>query len=414
MAHRSIRPSLARFTRLLAFAAVALTATAVAAAGPKAYIGNFKDSTVSVVDTASGAAVATIPVATGPHGMAVSGDGRFVYVTGEGSSSMSLIDTASDRVVQTIEVGPTPHGIALVPDGKTILVGVYGADKVAFVDTASRAVVASVAVAKPHTIAVRPDGKVAYVASQQPGQFALVVIDLAARAVVRTIALDKPPRDPEFSHDGKFLYVTTAGVNALRVIDAGSDQVVGEIPTGASPHIGKWFAGAGVGTIVVQGPGELLTFDPASQAPGRAFPVGKQPHWMASDGKTVWVTNEGSNDVSAVDLASGKTTTIAVGNAPRKIVVQPVAAQAAGAGGAAVSIANFAFAPTPLTVPVGATVTWRNDDGAPHALAFADGAAPSDLLLPGQRFARTYTKAGTFDYTCSVHPYMTGTVTVRP
>ncbi len=414
MAPSPTRTRLARRVRLLVFAAAALAASAAAVAGPKAYVGNFKDSTVSVVDTATGAVVATVPVAAGPHGMAVSGDGRFVYVSGDGSSSMSVIDTASDSVVQTIEVGPTPHGIALVPDGKTILVGVYGADKVAFVDAASRSVVASVAVAKPHTIAVRPDGKVAYVASQQPGQFALVVIDLATRAVVRTIALDKPPRDPEFSHDGRFLYVTTAGVNALRVIDAGNDQVIGEIATGASPHIGKWFAGAAVGTIVVQGPGELQSFDPATRAPLRAYPVGKQPHWMASDGKTVWVTNEGSNDVSAVDLASGTTTTIAVGNAPRKIVVQPTPAKAAAADGAAVSIANFAFAPTPLTVTVGSTVTWRNDDGAPHALAFADGAAPSDLLLPGQRFARNYAKPGTFDYVCSVHPYMTGTVTVRP
>jgi YVTN family beta-propeller protein len=165
---------------------------------------------------------------------------------------------------------------------------------------------------------------------------------------------------------------------------------------------------------VVQGPGELVSFDPATRAVLRAYPVGKQPHWMASDGKTVWVTNEGSNDVSAVDLASGRTTTIAVGNAPRKIVVQPTATKAAAGGDAAVSIANFAFAPTPLTVAVGATVTWRNDDGAPHALAFADGAKASDLLLPGQRFARTYAEAGTFDYVCSVHPYMTGKVTVRP
>ena len=116
---------------------------------------------------------------------------------------------------------------------------------------------------------------------------------------------------------------------------------------------------------------------------------------MASDGKTVWVTNEGSNDVSAVDLASGKTTTIAVGNAPRKIVVQPVAAKAAAAGGATVSIANFAFAPTPISVAAGSTVTWSNDDGAPHALAFADGAPASDLLLPGQRFSRTFAQAGT-------------------
>jgi YVTN family beta-propeller protein len=398
-------------TGLAALASLALASAF--AAGPKAYVGNFKDSTVSVIDTASGAVVATIPVAAGPHGMAVSGDGRVVWVTGDGSSSMSVIDTASDSVAQTIEVGASPHGVALAPDGKTLLVGVYGADRVAFVDTASRAVVASVAVAKPHTIAIRPDGKVAYVASQQPGQFALVVIDLATRAVVRTIALDKPPRDPEFSHDGKFLYVTAAGVNALRVIDPGNDQPIGEIATGASPHLGKWFAGAPVGTIVVQGPGELLTFDPASRAPGRAFPVGKQPHWMASDGKTVWVTNEGSNDVSAVDLASGKTTTIAVGNAPRKIVVQPAAAKAAAAGGG-VSIANFAFAPAALSVPAGSTVAWRNDDGAPHAIAFADGAPASDLLLPGQRFARTFAKAGTFDYVCSVHPYTAGTVTVRP
>lgn len=414
MSIASLVRRLVRFVPLAVVGTFALGAAGFADAGPKAYVGNFKDSTVSVIDTATGTVVATVPVAAGPHGMAISADGKLVYVTGEGSSGMSIVDTASDSVAATVDVGPAPHGVALLPDGKTILVGVYGADRVAFVDTATRAVVGSVAVAKPHTIAVRPDGKLAYVASQLPGQFALVVVDLASRAVVRTIALDKPPRDPEFSHDGKYLYVTTAGVNALRVIDAASEKVIAEIPTGASPHIGKWFAGAAVGTIVVQGPGELLTFDPAIQAVLRGFAVGKQPHWQAFDGKTVWVTNEGSNDVSAVDLASGRTTTIAVGNAPRKIVVQPAAAKmAATSPGAAVSIASFAFAPSPLTVAIGSTVTWSNDDGAPHALAFGDGAS-SDLLLPGQRFTRSYAAAGSFDYVCSVHPYMRGTVTVRP
>ncbi len=390
-----------------------LGGASVAGAAQKAYVANFKDSNVSVVDTASAAVVATIPVAAGPHGMAVSPDGRFVYVSGDGSSSMSIIDTGSDSVAQTVEVGATPHGLAMLPDGKTVLIGVYGADRIAFFDTAQRAIVATVPVAKPHTIAVRPDGKVAYVASQQPGKFALVVIDLATRATLREIALDKPPRDPEFSHDGRFLYVTSAGVDAVRVIDAASDKVIAEIPTGASPHIGKWFAGASVGTIVVQGPGELLTFDPASQAPRAAIPVGRQPHWMASDGRRVWVTNEGSNDVSIVDLASGKATSVAVGNAPRKIVVQPMAAAGSAAPGAKVSIAKFAFAPAELTVAVGATVRWSNDDAAPHALAFKDGAGPTDLLLPGQSASRRFASAGTFDYVCSVHPYMQGHITVR-
>ena len=58
-------------------------------------------------------------------------------------------------------------------------------------------------------------------------------------------------------------------------------------------------------------------------------------------------------------------------------------------------------------------MTWRNDGAAPHAIAFADGAPPSDLLLPGQSFSRSFASAGSFAYACSVHPYMQGTVTVR-
>ncbi len=129
------------------------------------------------------------------------------------------------------------------------------------------------------------------------------------------------------------------------------------------------------------------------------------------DGKKVFVTNEGSNDVTVVDLATGTTTTIPVGTAPRKVVVQRTAAKAAS--GAAVSIANFAFAPADVTISPGTTVTWSNDDGAPHGLAYKDGAKGTDVLLPGQKFSRTYDKPGTYDYICSVHPYMMGKVTVQ-
>ena len=124
-----------RLARPLAFACGAF-ALAAAAAAPKAYVGNFKDSTVSVVDTGTNAVVKTVPVAAGPHGMAVSPDGRFVWVAGEGSTNVAVIDTASDRVARTVDVGASPHGVTMVPDGKTVLVGVYGGDRVAFVDTA--------------------------------------------------------------------------------------------------------------------------------------------------------------------------------------------------------------------------------------------------------------------------------------
>ena len=85
-----------------------LVATLAFAAGPKAYVGNFKDNTVSVIDTGAGKVVATVPVATGPHGMAITQDGRTVYVSGDGSSSVDVIDTAADKVVKAINVGKAP------------------------------------------------------------------------------------------------------------------------------------------------------------------------------------------------------------------------------------------------------------------------------------------------------------------
>ena len=390
-----------------------VVATAALAAGPKAYVGNFKDNTVSVIDTATSAVVATVPVVAGPHGMGVTPDGTRVYVSGDNASSLSVIDTASDRVIHTIEVGKTPHGVAMTPDGKTLLVAVYGDNRIAFVDVATNRVAAVVPVPNPHTIAIRPDGKAAYVASQEPGNFALVVIGLSSRSVVRSVALEKPPRDPEFGYDGQALYFTMAGVNSIEVLDPATDKVVAEVPTGASPHLAKLYRGAAVGSTVVQGPGELQLFDPATNRQVRSIAVGKQPHWQASnDGKTVYVTNEGSNDVTVVDLATGQTSTIAVGTAPRKVVVQPSGA-ASDASGARISIAQFVFAPALLTIAPGGTVTWVNEDGAPHGLSYKDGSQGVDLLLPGASFNRTFDRSGTYDYVCAVHTYMSGRVVVR-
>ena len=415
---RSIFPRSASLMSAL----VCVFAASVAWAGPKAYVGNFKDNTVSVIDTATAAVIVTIPVALGPHGMGVTPDGRTVYVSGDGGSTVTAIDTATDRVTGQIEVGKTPHGLAMQPDGKYFLVGVYGEDRVAWVDTASGTVVDSVAVSKPHTIAIHPDGKTAWVSSQQPGKFALVVIDLAARKAVRSLPLEQPPRDLEFGFDGRALYFTTAGSNAVRVLDPSTDKIIASVPTGVSPHLASVFRGAPAGLALVQGPGELLLFDPATNAPGQSIAVGKQPHWMApyNRGLAVLVTNEGSDDVSLVDLAKRTSRTVPVGRAPRKVVVQPEApADAANAqpaavpGGNKVSINNFAFQPATLSVAVGDSVTWANDDGSPHGLQFKDGSQGKDLMLPKESFRRSFDQPGTYDYACSVHPYMSGAIVVR-
>jgi YVTN family beta-propeller protein len=405
--------TVSRLASCLLVGAVLVLASSAATAGPKVYVGNFADNTVSVVDTADNKVVATVPVAAGPHGMAITADGRTVYVTGDASSSMSVIDTAADKVVKTIDVGKTPNGVALTPDGKLLLVTVNGEDRLAFFDTGTQGLLGSVAVAKPHTVAVSPDGKVAYVTSQAPGSAALMVVDIAGRTLTRSILLDKTPRDGEFGYDGKAFYFTEAGVDAIQVLDPASGKVVAQIPTGASPHFVDFFRGTTRGMATVQGPGQLLLFDPATNQPLTTIAVGKQPHWIALSGdkKTAYVPNEGSNDLSIVDIASGMTTTIAVGKAPRKVVAQQVSQQAAAAG-AKISIASFAFAPQSMSVHVGDAVTWTNNDGAIHTVTFKDGSAGATALAPGEAFARTFDHPGTYDYYCSFHPYMTGTVTV--
>ena len=130
------------------------------------------------------------------------------------------------------------------------------------------------------------------------------------------------------------------------------------------------------------------------------------------NGQRVYVTNEGSNDVTVIDFGTGQTSTIAVGTAPRKVVMQKVPMPMAQ-GNAKVSIANFAFKPTQITIAAGDTVTWANDDSAPHGLTYKDGAKGENLLLPGATFERRFDQPGTYDYVCSVHPFMRGKVVVK-
>jgi plastocyanin len=72
---------------------------------------------------------------------------------------------------------------------------------------------------------------------------------------------------------------------------------------------------------------------------------------------------------------------------------------------------SYRFAPAAITVPVGATVTWTNDDNFTHNVAF-EGSEPMKMS-PGDSTTRTFDRAGTFPYVCTLHPQdMQGTVEV--
>lgn len=81
--------------------------------------------------------------------------------------------------------------------------------------------------------------------------------------------------------------------------------------------------------------------------------------------------------------------------------VQPVAL---GKNELTVPMANFEFNPKEVVVPVGATVIWVNQDGAPHTATADDSALfKSDLLSKGQSFKHTFDTVGEFAYYCELH-----------
>lgn len=77
-----------------------------------------------------------------------------------------------------------------------------------------------------------------------------------------------------------------------------------------------------------------------------------------------------------------------------------------------ITIQNFAFDPAALTVKVGTTVTWTNQDSVQHSATSDNGIFDSGLLSKGQSFSYTFSQAGEYTYHCSIHPKMVGSITV--
>jgi plastocyanin len=79
---------------------------------------------------------------------------------------------------------------------------------------------------------------------------------------------------------------------------------------------------------------------------------------------------------------------------------------------AIVNIDNFTFTPVDVIIQPGTTVKWTNRDDIPHVVADKSLAWRSKALDTDDSFEHTFNSAGKFEYFCTLHPHMTGTVTV--
>jgi plastocyanin len=94
---------------------------------------------------------------------------------------------------------------------------------------------------------------------------------------------------------------------------------------------------------------------------------------------------------------------------PLAALIERAGAQAAPV---AVAIDNFTFNPQKLTVKAGTTVTWTKNDDIPHAVAAVNKQFRSKTLDTDNSYSFTFTTPGSYEYFCSLHPHMTGTIVV--
>lgn len=153
--------------------------------------------------------------------------------------------------------------------------------------------------------------------------------------------------------------------------------------------------------------------------------------WQMND---LWLTGRENGNLGAFLLSFGQDadgeiyvltsdTTGPTGDSGRVYrLVPPAGTAEAGEEEAAaersVTIEDFAFAPEELTVEVGTTVVWTNEDAVPHTVTAGSPGDEADTfdsgnMAEGETFSYTFDEPGTFAYFCTIHPSMTATVVVE-
>lgn len=250
-----------------------------AAAAPFAYIANFNNGTVSVIDTDGNTVMKTVTVGAFPDGIAVSPDGSKVYVANRGDNNVSVINTAGNTVTTPWNVGVNPAGIAVTPDGLKVYVANYGENTVSVINTTTNVITSVTVGTSPKGIAVTPDGSKVYVANQ--GWTALSVINVADDSLAPGVDIGAMPQGVAMSPDGSKVYVTNSD-NNVSVINT-TDNTVTNWMVGSSPQ--------GVA--------------------------------VSLDGLKVYVGNSGSSTVSVINTATNGITPVDVGGSPKGIAVTP-------------------------------------------------------------------------------------------
>lgn len=303
------------------------------------YVANMDSNSVSVIDGAELKVVATIDAGGHhTHDLILTPDGRRLFATNMMDGTVAVIDTTTRRLLKNIPVGKLSHALALSPDGRELWVNVGGEAAIPIVDAETLEVTGRVAL--PEAVGTghiwfSPDGRRAYLTSPKLGL--VFVIDRARREILTTIPVGKSPTFIQVAQDGQTVWGTNTGGSDVYVIDAAANKVRATVEVGKNPnHL--TLLGNRV-YVTVGGTNEVVVLESRQGQPQvvARIPVGKKPHgiWASPDGRLLYVAHEETNDVRAIEVATGRVVgAVPVGNKPVAVVTgaRPVGGGAPRAG----------------------------------------------------------------------------------
>ena len=201
---------------------------------------------IFVMDVAGDAPAREITVGSRPEHFDISADSRTAFVNNFKEGTLSVIDLKECREVSRIPGFSEPHNVTFTPDGKKAYVANLGAHEVGIVDLQQRKLVGRLAIGSAGrqskleddksldaingiiNVTLTPDGKWGYAADGDSGQVA--IIDTEKDEVVATLKVGGAPWRAYASPDGKWMLIPNNGDETVSVIDAKTRKVVATLP----------------------------------------------------------------------------------------------------------------------------------------------------------------------------------------
>jgi YVTN family beta-propeller protein len=296
----------------------------IASASPFAYISNYYDNTVSVVDLATNNVTDTISVGVNPFGVTVSPDESTVYVANDASDTVSAINTSTNTVNATIKVGIYPTATAISPDGSTVYVTNGYENSISVIDAKANKVNDTLyleGLSFPWQLKLTLDGTRLYVPNV--GGNTVTVMDTATKTVVDTVTVGRVPAGIEITPDGSEMYVVNEETSNVSVINLTTNTVSATIDVGEQPR-DIAINPAGTKAYVAAfgstgGNGSAYVIDMVNKTVLSTIEVGGEPEGVdiTPDGSEVLVVNHASNTTSIINTSTDTViATIGLGQYP--------------------------------------------------------------------------------------------------